>query len=392
MATYNTVGQLKDSVSGILQGLNLNNVKNLYLALERTARQVCIKLDIPEASLYQNVVLYDGVFDYAELTKVFGQAVTDVRPQGKARTSTMYAYRKPEDQFDREKGLGTTGFDIAFQYKNGTPITRISTSIPMARGVLDSQSDTTGWTAAGSASALTQDTNVYYESPASLRFTLTGSSTGTLTKAVTSVDISDYEDVGVAFLAIRIPDGATASNLTSIELRLGSSASAYDSVSATQGFLGAWSAGEWLLIAFDFSGATSTGTPDWNAIDYAQIRLAHSGTFTNFRVGGLWISFPCPSTIFYQSNAIFLAQNGTTPSNRVSNDNDTVQLNESAYALFEVECARTIALQQGGSLANTFVQTLDVLLNGKPGQDGLLGMYRSDNPSRELREVGNYYD
>lgn len=389
---YNTVAELKDSISAQLQGLNLNNVKSLYTALERTARQVCIKLDIPEASLRQSVTLYDGVFDYAGLTNIFGQAVTDIRPQGVWRPQTAYAYRTPAEQFDREKQLGSTGFKIAFEYKNGTPITRIVSSIPQSRAVLDPQSSTDGWTASGSVSGLADDTVVYYDSPASLRFTLTGSSTGILTKTIASGDLSQYEDVGVAFMAIRIPDGATATNLTSIELRLGSSASAYDSVSDTDGFLGAWVAGEWLLVAFDFSGSTSTGMPDWTAIDYVQIRFAHTGTFTNFRVGGLWLSYPSPAEVLYQSNAIFLASGGTTPSHRITNDNDGVQLNESAYAIYEVECAKTIAKQQGGTLASGLVQTLNSDLNGQTGQDGLLGMYRADNPSREIREIGRYYD
>ena len=140
---------------------------------------------------------------------------------------------------------------------------------------------------------------MFYESPSSLRFTLTGSDTGTLTKAINSIDISDYEDVAVGFLAVRIPDGATVSDLTSIAVRVGSSETAYDEVSNTTGFIGAWKAGEWLVTAFDFAGVASTGTPDWENIDYLQVRFAHTGTFTNMRVGGFWLSLPSPHEILY---------------------------------------------------------------------------------------------
>lgn len=389
-----TVAKLKDSISGQLQGLNLDRVKNLNVGLERTARQLLIELDIPEASLQENITIYDGVFDYAGLTNIFGQAVTDVRPQGVSRDATNYAYRVPPEQFDREKNLGTTGTRITFETKNGTAITRIESILPKVKATLDSMSSTTGWTAAGSASGLTEDDVVYYDSPASLRFTLTGASTGTLTKSLTAQDLSDYQNVGVAFLAVRLPDSASTTDLTSVALRLGSSASAYDEVSVTSGFLGAWTAGEWLLLAFDFSAAASTGTPDWTVIDYAYLSFVHAATLTNIRVGGLWLAYPCPVTVLYQSPAIFLPQSGTTPLSTITNDNDTVLLNDAAFAIYELKCAKTIAEQQGGTLANANIAIIDDKLNGNPaiGRSGLLERYSTDNPSRELREVGSWYD
>ena len=290
--------------------------------------------------------------------------------------------------------MGTTGTKITFEYKNGTPITRIESVLSKAKETLDPMSDTTGWTAGGSASALTADSVVYYDGSGSLKFTLTGSSTGTLTKTLSTLDLSDYEDVGVAFLAIRIPDGAMATDLASLVLRLGSSVSAYDQVTATTGFLGAWTAGEWLLVAFDFSTSTSTGTPDWSAVDYVYLALAHSSTMTNFRVGGLWLAYPTPVTVLYQSNAIFLASGSSTPSATITSDTDQVQLNPSAYAIYELKCAKTIAHQQGGTLANGALATIDDELNGNPalGRPGLMERYSTDNPSRELREVGSWYD
>lgn len=393
MAVLNTVEQLKDGISAQLQGLNLDNVRSLSQALERTARQTCIELDIPEASLQQNLVLYDGVYDYAGLDYLFGSAITDIRPQGVTRSPADFTYRQPPQDFDREKRSGTTGFRVTFEFKDGQVVTRIVSATAKPRAVIDSMSLTTGWTAGGSLGSLAQDSFVCYDSPSSLRFTLTGSSTGTLTKTVSSLNLSDYEDVGVAFLAVRLPDGATATDLTSMVLRLGSSASAYDQVTVTEGFLGAWSVGEWLLVAFDMSTATSTGTPDWSAIDYCYISFAHSSTMTNFRIGGLWMSYPSPVTAYYQSNAIFL--NGSTRSNRISTVSDSIILNEPAYAIYERKCALTIAEQQGGTLASNFIQKIERELYGIPGDPnrlGLIAMFKADNPSRELREVGYWYD
>lgn len=381
-----TVGALKDAVAGLLTGTNLNNVVALDESIERAARTLLQKADVPEASGIQQITLYDGVFDYEADDTIFGGAVTDLRPQGNSRTFLDYAYKLPVAQFDRTKGYLPNGVSLTFEYKKGTPVVRIDSARTTPRAILDPMTDDSGWVAAGSASGLTEDQTVYYNTPASLRFLLTGSSTGTLTKTISTQDLSDYEDVGVAFLAIRIPDGATATNLTSVAIRLGSSSSAYDLVTSTTGYLGAWVAGEWLLVALDFSTATSTGTPDWNNIAYVQIRLAHTATFTNFRVGGLWISLPTPYELHFQSAAIFMAS-GSNPSRTITNDNDEIILSDPAYTLFEFETAVAIADQAAGSKPSAhgirYKKKLD---------EELYPRYAANNPSQQIRQTGNYYD
>ena len=385
MSLY-TVGQLKDSVSGLLEGTNLDTVTNLYGAFERASRKLAQKADVPEASLKQNITLYAEVYNYLADERIFGGALNDFRVQGESRTVLDSVIKRPIALFDRTKHLLSSGYELTFEHDKGTPIVRIASSRPTPRVILDTMKETTGWTAGGSASALAQDLTVYYESPASLRFTLTGSDTGTLTKTINSLNLSTYENVGVAFVAIRIPDGATASDLTSIALRLGSSSSNYDEVSNTSGFLGAWVAGEWLLVALDFSGATSTGTPDWTALDYVQLRIAHTATLTNFRVGGLWIALPSPHEMLFQTSAIFL-ENGAL-ARTITDDDTEITLNDAAFLLYEHECALQVAIQKK-SRENQ--QNIRAILYGGEGDTGLYDQYRGDNPSNELRVVGRYY-
>jgi hypothetical protein len=393
MAVLKTVSNLRDSVAALLSGVDIDNVENLNGALERAARTLVQKADVPEASGKQNIVLYSNVYNYLCDSNIFGTAVNDIRPQGVSRLASDTVAKRPGEQFDRTKGYLPNGTMFTFEYINGAPTIRIVSQQPTQHINLDQMNAATGWAAAGSASALTQDTGVFYESPASLRFLLTGSSTGTLTKTLTNpLDMTSYEDVGVAFLAIRIPDGATASNLTSIGLRVGSNASNYDTVSSTTGFLGAWVSGDWLLVAFDFSAATSTGTPTWSAIDYVQVSLAHTGTFTNFRVGGLWMSLPSPAQILYQSAAIFKAS-GAAASTTITTVDDQILLNDPAYTLYEYESAISILFQTGGGSNDSTIAKFTNVLQGN-GSDsfGLYGLYRGDNPSEEIRTVGSYYD
>jgi hypothetical protein len=384
-----SIGSLKDSLSGLLQGVNLNNITNLNGAIERATRTLLTEVDIMEATGKQSVTLYNGVYDYAAPTDIFGGVFLDLRPQGITRTSYDYTYKKPIEMFDRTKLYTQNGTMIAFEYNKGTPIMRVVETTSRVKATLDPMNVTTGWTAAGDASSLATDLAIFYQSPACLRFNLASSgSQGTLTKAISSVDLTDYEGVGVVFLAVYLP---SATAITSLTLRLGSDASNYFSVTETEGMLGAWKANEWTLIAFDLSTATETGTVDITKVDYAQILTNYDGTaLTNVRFGALFISMPASYELIYGTSAIFKV--GTTMSNSITDDNDEIVLNDAAYLLLEYEAAQTIAIQSGGTLSSGLVQMYRALLHGQGGDLGLYAQYRADNPSQEVRFIGSWYD
>lgn len=386
-----TVANLQDSVSGILTGLNLNNVKNLFTAFERTARNLTQKISLPSARGRASVILYDGVFDYLAEEDIFGSNVIDLLPQGNTRNINDYLYKSYSSDFDRTKNYLSNGTKVAFDSRKGVDILRIVSTKPIPKIEFDPMTDDTGWVAAGSASGLTVDENVYYQESASLRFLLTGASIGTLTKAISSVDLTDYIGVGVVFLAIRTP---SASDLTSIKIRIGSSASAYYEVNATAGILGSWTAGDWILVALDLATATTTGSPTVTAIDYAQVRITHGATLTNFYVGDLWIALPSPHTLVYETAAVFMAS-GANPSQSIVSVDDTILMSDGAYAIFEQECSKTVAKQQKGSVASGLIQSINEELYGERGnveKPGLYSLYRLDNPSEKVTQVGSWYD
>ena len=83
--SLHTVNNLRDSVAGLLSGIDINNVENLNGALERASRTLIQNADIPEASGIQNITLYSGVYDYLCDSRIFGTAINDIRPQGISR-------------------------------------------------------------------------------------------------------------------------------------------------------------------------------------------------------------------------------------------------------------------------------------------------------------------
>lgn len=384
------VAELKAGVQGLLQNITLSKVINLNGALERAARTVVQQADVPEASGMQPITLYDGVYYYEAPDILFGGAINLIRRQGEASNPLDYNYKVPVDTFTRTKQFLPNGYMIDVEYKNGTAMLGISSPIPKPRLIIDPMNSTDGWVAAGSASGLVEDATVYYQQPASIRMTLTGSSVGTLTKTLQSpLDLTAYEGVGVVFLAIYTP---SAADFTSATVRLGSDSGNYFETGAeTEGFLGAWQANDWTLIALDLSSATETGTVDIENVEYVQVRLAHTATIVNFRVGYLWTSLPMPNEILFQSSAIFRTPAGLQ-TQTISSDGDTIILNDAAYTLLEYEAALNVAMQQGGDLSSGQVQMFRGILYGSANDQGMYNLYRGDNPSGQLRTVGSYYN
>lgn len=390
---------MKNSIAAMLSGIDLNNVDNLNGAIERAARTLIQKADIPEASGIQNITLYSSVFDYVCDPSIFGTAINDIRPQGISRNPANFVTKVDQEDFDRTKNFYyPSGTMSTFQYQNGQPIIRIVAPFPKQQNIIDPMNATAGWVAAGTASNLVQDTINYYQSPASLRMTVTGLGTGTLTKIINSTDLSVYQGVGVAFLAIEIPPGTTATNLSSLAIKIGSSSTNYNLVTASQGFLGAWVSGQWLLVAFDFAAASTAGIPNWSAITYIQVLIGTLATIVNFRVGGLFISMPTPAQILFQSAAIWLPSGSTTPINTITLNTDQIILSDPAYTLLEHESAIAICQQTGGTLGSSTIATLESALNGARARNGqvinlgLYDLYRGDNPSQEIRTTGSWYD
>lgn len=388
---FKTVSSLKDSVAAILAGLDMVNVPDLNGTLERAAANMLTRCFIPEASGIQNISLYSGVFDYPIYENIYEADLVDIRPQGVSRPIWDFTVKTNQANFDRTKNYFTNGTRASFQYNNGTPIIRIVTQGTKTKAILDPMNSTTGWTAAGTASSLALDTSSYWESPASLRFNMT-TGTGTLTKALSSTNLSSYTGIGVAFLAVYIPSVA---NLTSITLRLGSSASDYYSVTSTSGFTGAWTENNWLLVPFDFSTASTTGTPDWTAVDYAQIIVDATGTQTNFHVGNLFISLPTPYQILYQSPSIFLATGAATPLPTITANTDEIILNTAPYNIYLYEAAYAVLENMSGDVANKTFEKISARLGINPVSGEVIGglykPYMADNPSEQIRQFNTYY-
>lgn len=389
-----TVGQLKDGMSGLLTGVKISNITGLDRAIERAVSIVVQNANIPESMGRYPLTLYSGVYDYAVPDTIFGGSLIDLRPQGDTRSMEDVVYKKPIDLFDRSKHILPNGYQVTFEYINGIGRMRVAQVKTQLKTIIDTMGQTTGWTVGGDASGLTLDKTVFYQMPAALRFNLAASgSSGYLEKTMTSkTDLTDYVGVGVAFLACDLPDKDA---VTSFVLRIGNDSSNYYEVTATQAFLGAFVEDRYDLIAFDLANATETGSVDDTKFDYVRIYVNYNGTaINNIRFGGLWISLPSPHEMLFESAAVFIPSGDTVAKTTITDDNDQIVLQNSAYTILEMESAIQALINTSGGLGSKLYQMLDAQLYGdRTGRVlGLYDKFKADNPSGKIREAGSWYD
>ena len=391
--SLHTVNNLRDSVAGLLSGIDINNVENLNGALERASRTLIQNADIPEASGIQNITLYSGVYDYLCDSRIFGTAINDIRPQGISRYPNNFPIKTDQETFDRNKMVYyPSGTYSTFEFHNGVPIIRIVAPYTTQQVIISTMNNLDNWTTVGDATNLAVDSTFFYQAPASLRFNLSasGSSGGIQQTLQSPIDMTSYQGVGVVFLAVEMP---TASDIASYTLRIGSDSSNYYTVTTTSAFLGNFTSGEFQLAPFDLANATTVGSPDITNIQYVQCTANYNGTAqTNMRFGYLFASLPTPAQILYQSSAIFLPVGSTTPLSTITANTDTIILTDAAYTLYEYESAISICQQTGGTTGSAMIQTFKQILNGDGRETGLYQKYRGDNPSQELRTLDSWYD
>lgn len=167
-----------------------------------------------------------------------------------------------------------------------------------------------------------------YKQSSAVAFDIDVSASGTNTAGIektltTSVDLSDNEDIASGFLDVFIPSGLVT-EISSIRLRWGSSSTDYWEVTATTCFNGQDFARGKNVVAFSWSSATETGTPDASAVDYIQVLVSYSASQSDvslFVVQDLRFANPTEYTHEYYSSR-FTRSNAGALQDEFSADDD----------------------------------------------------------------------
>ena len=94
-----------------------------------------------------------------------------------------------------------------------------------------------------------------------------------------SEDLTDDRNVSSWILDIKIPD---VTNITSVTFYWGSSSTDYYYVTQTSDMNGnAFTSADWLTLKFDWLNASTTGSPDYTAVDYMRIDVNYGAGQTD---------------------------------------------------------------------------------------------------------------
>ena len=352
-----SITNTKADLEGMLHGTTLNQVTNLYGVFNRAAREVLLDIDPQETKRiveFTNPIFYQ-VYDYECPSDLKGNKIIDIRPQILRYPRDVYS-QAYNQAFDVAK-FWTWNDQFTINFNTAVKTVRISSPL-LPQGVIVNQaSSVTGngtWSVGGGASSI-EDNNIrYINFGGSLQFNLDAAqATGYIENStMTAVDLSDQQSQGTEFIYVYLPD---ASDITSVSLRWGSSSANYYSVTVTENFAGNAFEDGWNQLGFNWVSATTTGTPDSSAIDYARITFAYDSTLqTGVLVNTLASRMGSILECEYYSKYLF--RDGSTGAFKetVTADTDLVNLDTESYNLFLWQAAIQASQQQQGVNALQF--------------------------------------
>jgi hypothetical protein len=382
-----TIATLKSDLVRKLHGTSLSKVEGINDLISEAARNVLTRLDPHETVREANIenAIFDDVFTYTSPANLKGDKIIDIQPQVNRVSGQKYTKSLIAD-FNRTNDLKQ--FNIV--YKNGVKFLRLKDNSAPSKRVLTPIDSITGWSASFAAANITLDSLNFISGNKSLNFDLTTSaSVGVIENStLPEVDLSDTDTQNSAFVWVFLP---TANKVTSITGRLGSSSANYYSVTVSTSHEGQVFQDGWNLLRFDIADGTETGTVDWSAISYVQLRFAHDQSgMTDVRVDSITIGVGKLYTVYYYSNTLFQGIDGSLKT-RPTLDTDLILLEQDAYNIALYETAYLVAQELQGENGSFDESYFRRKLDGDNTQVGLYRKYTMSYPSQQIKARSQYY-
>lgn len=371
-------------LAAVLHGTNLNKIQNLNGLHNRTARQLLLDVDPQETirKVLTATPLFNEVWDYACPVDLKGNRIIDISPQYYRDPSYVVGQEYNQD-FDIAKNQQSTASEFTIQFNNAVKTLRINDTTLPSGIVLDTCQATTNWSTGGTASNLTEDNVNFASGSGSLSFDV-AIGTGSISETLEApIDMSAQVNQASLFYYLYLPTG---SQLTSTEIRWGSSPTDYYSRTSTVTNEGTAFQTGWNLIRGDWLGATVVGNPDDTAINYVYIGVTVSANQTGIKVDNIVSNMGLYRTLEYYSK--YMYRNATTGAfqETVLDNSDLINLDTESYNLyFNLLAFYAMQQVQGVSALN-----FDDNFFGKQYQDGRT-RYTALNKSQVTKPHISYY-
>ena len=309
MSTFLTVSEVDTAIQQRMAQQAPDSTQRLA-AINNAMQDIYAKFDIDSGKrdLVTDIVFDGQPIQISGLVSDYKRAA-DLRYLSPNRQTEEFSYID-DDIFTTHIGEGRKLNEYSVAYSDGKLYMKANTadsqSFIQLHGMGDTAVDGTWATDAVAGDAtnvanesvitLTQGTNISFDVDVSQtvnNLAIIENST------VTQFDISKYKGIGKIRFWVKIP---SVTDFTSVEIRWGSSSSAYWSVAATTQADGSALAAGWNFINLNWSDATETGTVDETLIDYEAVVMNYAAGYTDqtgFKVEALKMYLPEPVKMVY---------------------------------------------------------------------------------------------
>ena len=368
-----------DAIKDILSGIDLRSSKR-------------------KSALSPN--LLDDVYQYSLPSDIKGDKIVDIKPQINRSRYDDWRLTTPEE-FDRLKenyrvdkygdpidvrGVESTGENlVAISRDDLVNKLLISKAIDDTETVITALDVVGDWEGFGDGENLTADSDNYVKGSASVNWDINadgGTTAGIQNTSLDEFDVEPYKSVGYAFVWVYI---SSVTNLTNFILRVGSSASAYYSITITTNNEGNSFHAGWNLLRFSFSGKSTTGTPSDATCNYIALYMTKDGakvSETDYRLDNLILKLGDHYDVVYYSRYLWQSSAGTFLEDATTTT-DLINCETDEMNLFILKCASLIE----ESLKNiSEADRLEIKYERAKQQ------YIKENPSQALVMISTYYE
>ena len=344
-----SIQDLKNDLIGAIHNTTENQITNLNGVINRAARQLLLDVDPQETKRTLEFInpIFNSVFDYPIAPDVKGNALIDIRPQVNRipRDIWTQAYNQAFDV--AKQNLYAQSDMFTMNFNTGLKTLRVNAPFlnpPVIINQAEGQNNGT-WTTGGTASNIQTNNVNYVNGVGSVQFDITTGTGWIENSTMAAVNLSSVLNQSYLFVNSYVPTGA---NLSSVELRWGSSSSNYYVLSASQTQQATAFQSGWNLEQFIWQNATVVGTPNPSAINYVRVSYTVTANMTACLVNGIQSILGTILEYEYYSKYLFRDAITGAFQETVTDDSNLINLDtESFNLLFNLTTFLAVQQQQG---------------------------------------------
>lgn len=318
-------------------GILINSESTINDAVRQVVSDLDLRSTKRKAKLTPN--LFTNIFEYVQPTDMKEMALIDLVPQAfKENQKTDYQLVPPTEFYNRshEDVIAIQNYDFTRRLLINTKVSDDNLIISTLDDI-DSGGGTWVGLPFGGEENIEQDSDDYIKGSGSVKFDLSSTTTtqaGIRNLGLNSQDISDY--LGGKSAAFVWFDFNSATNVSSMELRLGSSSTDFYQKQVTTDSNNTAFQDGWNLIRWDLKNLTTVGSPDNTAITFAQVSMIKDSSKvseTDYRADHLVLKTGEISDLYYYSKYGWQSSGGTYKENSTL-DTDLLNADTEEFQLF----------------------------------------------------------